>query len=354
MKSELPNGMTLEQFEQLAAREPNLDGQWIYRLCQMTMDSDVTEPYPRFDLSRNRDEYFLSYDDAVVKIKKLVEEDLDDTYCFQIVQIPVGEPEEHGACWLFNAHGELIDYSITTWTGDAFSTAFFGRPESRNRFKKGDIVEVILHEEIQLAIVLNNPPSPKWCHDLYKRTMSKQKPYYGLDSSDDCCIILDGPGYGCHSHISPLALMKPRFPIPSDLEAEIKSWVAIAEAPPKDEEPLGSKNHHAKGEYIDDFYNLKITIHFGEDAPVPHIHIYDLFGLDIKLRIDRPEYFKEGNADNQRLTGNQKEALMDYLEEVDCGRTKWWYMLRKYNYFIDDSKYQIPLTIPLPNYRLLK
>lgn len=353
MKSELPHDMKLEEFKQLAAREPNLDGQWIYRLCQMTMDSDVTEPYPRFDLSRNRDEYFLSYYEAAVKIKKLAEADLNDTYCFKIEQIPLGEPEECGACWLFDHQGKLIDYSITTWTGDAFSTAFFGRPESRNRFNKGDIVEVIRYEEIRLAIVLNNPPSPKWCHDLYKRTMSEKKPYYGLDSSDDCCIIIDGPGYGYHSHVSPLALMKPRFPIPADLEAEIKSWLAIAEAPPKEDEPFRCKYHHAKGEYIDDFYNLKITIHFGEDAPVPHIHIYDLFGLDLKLRIDRPEYFEEGDNDNQRLTDNQKEALMDYLEEADCCRNNWWYMLRKYNDFTDEPQYRIPLSTPLPNYRLL-
>lgn len=223
---------TLQDFQHLAERLPNLDGNWIYRLTR-TLICEINDiMYPKFDIYEELPIWFLTLPEAESCVKEMVAnvegENKLSTYCFQIAQFPLGIPAEHGAQWLYDESGNLVDYSITTWSGDDISTTFFGRPENRNRFKRGDIVEVINGDEVSLAVLVENSPSVKWCWNLYKRCLrdyeDKGLPYF-LDASDDCCYLIDGPGHDCHSHVSPLLIMKPRFTIPEAIEKEMKGWM---------------------------------------------------------------------------------------------------------------------------------
>lgn len=232
MRKIIPTNLTLDEFRSLAERKPNLDGSWIYRLTRTVICEITKEMYPEFDVYEEMPIWFLSYSEAQANTAELVssrdEESLSVTYCFHIVQIPLGCPAEHGARWLYDASDTLLDYSITSWTGDPLSVRFFGRPNSRQRFKRGEIVEVLSKDKVSLALLVEHSPSIEWCWDLYQRCNREDEeermPYF-LDASDDCCYLIDGPGYEYHSHVSPLLIMKPRFPIPDEFERKMKGWL---------------------------------------------------------------------------------------------------------------------------------
>lgn len=87
----------------------------------------------------------------------------------------------------------------------------------------------------------------------------------------------------------------------------------------------------------------------------PHLHIsaFDCTFL-VSLRLDRPEYYPHEDNFTDMLNKRQKELLIEELTEVKYGRTRWWYILRKWNAWHDDKpKLQLPLDMPLPDYRLL-
>lgn len=224
-------GLTYDDFVTLAGRKPNLNGNWIYRMSRKVISEITKDMYPQFDIYEEPTIWFLTFEDAEKRIKKLVNSDAKNgfgrTYCFQINQVPVGCPAENGASWLYDSSGRLIDYSITTWTGDDLSVAFFGRPKERNRFKRGDIVEVMSGDEVKLSLLTENAPSVDWCWDVYQRCLNDGEesiPYF-LDASDDCCYLIDGPGHEYHDHVSPLRIMKPRFHIPAEIESKMRGWL---------------------------------------------------------------------------------------------------------------------------------
>lgn len=127
--------LTREQFQALAGRQPWLDGRWIYRLERIMAPDGIS--YLEFDI-RSEAAMYSDFADA----QKAIHE--GSCYCSRITQLPDGGSEdESGASWLYDANGTLIDYTITTWENNPLKSRFFGRPESRQRFRKGDIVEVI-------------------------------------------------------------------------------------------------------------------------------------------------------------------------------------------------------------------
>lgn len=230
-KNRIPTDMTLQDFRKLAERHPNLEGNWIYRLTRTIMCNPEENGIPKFDVYEDLPICFLSFQEAENRIKDMASngecEERDQTYCFHVTQYPLGCPAECGAQWLYDHEGNLIDYIITSWTGDALSTTFFGRPENRHRFKCGDIVEVMNGDEVKLALLLENPPSIEWCWNLYQRCLNDEEdgpmPYF-LDASDDCCYLIDGPGHEYHSHVSPMLIMPLHRPIPEAVEKEMKGW----------------------------------------------------------------------------------------------------------------------------------
>ena len=244
----LPDDLTFEDFNRYANCEPDFEGNWIYKVEQaffIKKRRRSKSQYPKIEIDRREERYFLTYPDAVEFIQK---NKPDDLYCSWVTQVPVGEPEYHfGAAWLYDRHGEMIDYTITYRLGiddsfdkDGTRTVFWGRPQSRLRFKKGDIVEVYYRDEVTLAVVDRDVTDVECSWDLYNRCRKEDYKgipgvkFYILDYSDESMIVIDGPSYACHDHVSPLLVMKPRFPIPAELEAEMNTWIERAEKEAKE------------------------------------------------------------------------------------------------------------------------
>lgn len=207
--------LTRVQFENLAARQPSLEGRWMYRLEQIIATNGIS--YPEFDIY-TRTFMFLNFADARRAAHG------GNAYCFRITQLPDGEPEDcTGASWLFDGNGTLVDYCVTTWEKDPFKSCYFGRPKSRQRFRKGDIVEVIGRNKVSLGVIGADMLPVDWFWARYKKCGDLHR--YYTDASDDCYYLLDGPGETYHSHISPVALMKHHLPITEDLRIYFKNCV---------------------------------------------------------------------------------------------------------------------------------
>ena len=219
--------LSFDEFKQRAYREPSFDGAWVYKLVRTFVDVDLKVHYPMFNVDYQEERLFLSYDDAV---RFLRNDKRDDTYCSWIIQVPAGEREnEHGAVWLFDKDGIMIDYTTTYSFGDGPESHFYGRPAHRQRFKKGDIVEVVSREHVKLAVLNSDVPDIEHCWKIYNRCQEDERLDYFLDYSDDTEVILDGPSFYYHEHVSPLDLMTPRFPIPENIKKEMETWVERTE-----------------------------------------------------------------------------------------------------------------------------
>lgn len=347
--------LTFDEFEALANRQPDLEGEWIYKLEQTELGDVPENPYPKFEVDMTYTFYFRSFEEA----ERFIRDHQGEVRLYRsvITQIPVGHHHwEMGACWLYDGDGKLIDYSITTDQEDKpYNACFFGRPDSRQRFKKGDIVEIFDGKHVSLALLISNPPDVNWCWQMYQRCLKEVRHgwYYHLDLSDDSGIVLEGPDYGYHSHLSTLALMHPSMPIPADLEAEIRSWDQRSKETPEEEseEISAPERRIRRGERIGDFAALGLSIHYEGDIEVPHIHISDRYGFEASIRMDAPEYYDHDGVSG-RLSDSQVDALVDYLSEFESGKIRWWYMIRDWN--VDECSTPIPLTLPLPDYRQLK
>lgn len=352
-KGELNQNMTFEEFKELANREPSIKGQWIYMLTRKMMNAEAMKnPYPRFELSHEELLYFRSLADA----EKYMRSHTSNVYCNWVTQMPYGDKgtySNHGAEWLYDSEGNLLDYTITRGFGNSIDTHFFGRPAHRQRFKVGDIVEVVNAKYVRLA-VLNHPvPSIKCCWQIY----NKDSEFYCLDFSDDSAVVIDGPSYYDHDHVSSLQLLKPRYPIPDDIKNEMLTWNERCKI---EEESIWLKEirqykdpvRDEKGECLGEFYELGLYIHFDNDNRNPHLHINDRFGLKVGLSVEKAEYYDHDDYTG-RLTDNQLKSLYFYLSLIDQGKTRWWYMLRDWNEDNDNPDVVLSLNTSLPNYLLL-
>lgn len=79
-------------------------------------------------------------------------------------------------------------------------------------------------DEVSLAVLYSGVPDIDWCWGVYQRGLQRYPDMpYGLDFFDERVIVIDGPSYCEHSHIDPLNVMKPRFPIPEDIRKELET-----------------------------------------------------------------------------------------------------------------------------------
>lgn len=226
----LRNNLTFEEFSALACRQPDLNGDWVYRLESYCFDDDTKVPYPQFKIWINEKRLFHTFAEAESCLQAYIIQQIDepvDFYCHCITQVPIGVSEgEIGSQWLYDPYGKLIDYSISCWTGDAEHYHFFGRPDDRIRFRKGDIVEVRYSDIVKLAIVVSHVSTIQDCWGIYQCCQEcGEKFRYCQDPSDDQCVIIDGPGYEYHEHVSPLRLMEPRFWVDESLRHEMRVWL---------------------------------------------------------------------------------------------------------------------------------
>lgn len=318
----LPTDLTFELFMELASRDPSLEGDWIYRLehvCYGNIDS-----YPEFEITRN--EYlFRSFDEATAFIQLRLS-DKADTYRFEITQLPLTKistdpesPRDEGATWIYDRNGELVDYSITTWEDDPLKRCFFGRPESRMRFKKGDIVEVVGRDRVNLAIVAADGPSVDWYWNMYERC----KGDYFADASDDCYYVIDGPGYQYHEHPHALTLMKPSRPIPDDVCAYFKHCLECSDT-----------------ESCNDKYDARYFIARDiEDIAIKSIAI--TYDNDEKRHRLIKVVHDDVTDDNIKsgISANETDAVKKWLEQTMYGKTRLWYLIRNWN---ESERYDEP------------
>lgn len=351
---ELRQDMTFEEFNALANRNPDLNGSWLYKVTQIVFDNDLKYPYPKFELDYHKECYFQTFQAAENYIKN----NREGVYCSWISQIPYGVESGYGgygAEWLYDNNGELLDYTIThRYFANVEDRTFFGRPKSRQRFKIGHIVEVVTDRSVHLAVLNHEIPDVEWCWERYIKRDDEIGFFYPLDYSDDSAVVLDGPNYYCHDHVGALQLLKPRFPIPEDILAEMKTWNERSEIEEdsdwlEQQEPHREERRKETGTSVGEFYNLNLYLDFDEETNLPHLHINDLYGLKVALRIDRPEYFDHGDYTG-RLTVNQIKDLVSCLTIPEFGKPRWWYLLSKWNEKNDNPKYVLPLDTPMPNY----
>lgn len=334
----ISRNLTFEEFKAYADRQPSLDGDWIYRLEHIGMIEN-TAMYPEFE-TRSNEYYFHAFKDAEDFIREILSEPdaYADSYAFIITQLAVGEKRwsPRGASWLYDHKGKLIDCCTTTCEEDPYKSAFFGRSAERMRFKKGDIVEVINQNNVNLAVVAADGPSVEWYWGLYNRCKDKRGGYFA-DESDDCYYVLDGPGFAYHSHVPTLALMKPRFEIPEDVRAFFKHCLEVADK-----------------EECTDRYTI---------ADCDCSQLKELSSTSIRVKYDKgcnrhrlvKEVFEACGISRAELPieSNEVETMAKWLSEVKYGKSRLWYIIRDWNEnYRDLDEPELPLDIPV--YELIK
>jgi hypothetical protein len=120
-----------------------------------------------------------------------------------------------------------------------------GRTPDKIRFHKGEIVEVFFTpfgNEVELGIVVSEPPSVEWAQQLRERRKLRKSPFCEMDSSDDCYTVLSGdcwrgkentryslydfkPGDDSDFHFHPecVYLFPPRFPVSDKLRETLQA-----------------------------------------------------------------------------------------------------------------------------------
>ena len=356
----LPDNLTFEEFKALADREPNLEGDWIYEVVRVFYFPGCENLYPKFELNRQETRYFLSFGDAADFLKN---KPADNVYCSWIYQVPIGRWHKiHGSRWLFDRKGDLIDYSVTHILGKGVDGIFFGRSKERQRFKEGDIVEVLTGNQVRLGVCTKGVPEVEWCWNRYNECKEKspgdtskagisEKPLYDFDSEDEGAAILTGPTYEDYEPVEPLYILKPRFNIPEEIKSEMETWIERAKNNPSEE--IENTSYISKGSGLtscfddaEDFYKMRAYFHFSEDDELL-LMIEDDYDLRVSLRTDKAEYadFKDYNG---RLTPNQLIALQERMETEESGKSRWWYLIRGWN--IEPGYPLIPFDYPLPDY----
>ena len=240
--------MTFEEFKQLALNPPRRNVPVIFRLDVFIMDDLPVHRkcyYPKFSVSQYKEIFCKTVSQAETIIQKLVrkKDKEGNLYAFYLKELPFGKDVSYcsASCRVYDGKGILIEQSRCSSLDEdihGYYGSFRGRTSEQTRFKKGDIVEVFECGKVQLAIVVGVPNSIERCWD-FRNSGSKYIPrsensrltveewkdkLYRLDYSDDCYIVIDGPGYYFHSHILSESLFKPRFPISSRVRRRFESF----------------------------------------------------------------------------------------------------------------------------------
>lgn len=307
--------LTYEQFKAFAEREPSLEGNWIYRLAHVRYGS--IDSYPEFEVE-NEIYWYTSFGDAEKFIHEMVVHKVNnsDTYRFEIVQLPIGRLYGRGACWIYDRDGKLIDYSATiTWDFDTEQSVFYGRPESRMRFKKGDIVEVVGNDRVNLAVVAADGPDIDRFWKMYDSSKNCKYGLHFADESDDCYYVIDGPGYAYHSHIRSIAMMKPSRPIPDDVREYFEHCLECA-----DMEDCTDKYRSCTffEDKISEYSTNSVHIEYDKDAKRHRL---------VRLAYDDTTETKTTSPFSQ----DEIESISRWLGDVMYGKTRLWYLIRNWN-----------------------
>lgn len=325
--SDIPTDLTFEQFKALAMREPDLEGDWVYELRMTEYDPDEELPYPQFELGVTTRYLFPRLEDAEGYMRERLTG--PSVYCFHITQLPLGaDISRHGAQWLYDNAGTLLDRKVTHWD-ESLESIYFG-PAREPRFHRGDIVEVRGRDnKVNLAVVVSEPLPIEWFWEKYQKLRGD----YYFDASDDAYYLLEGPGYMHHTHVSDLSLMAPRRPIPDDIRRYFGHCLECA-----DEEDC-TKVYHAA--YFSDTEPGKL----GEDEIGL---LYDEATGRHRLSYTIYDFAKDSNDRRVILPGTLDEARLAevwcFLSQVMYGKTRLWYLIRDWNEYYRDADRQPHLS----------
>lgn len=182
------------------------DGQWIYKLVRHIYREwdDNRKIYAEFKAPIADTRYFLTLTDVLNHISHNALAD-GNTYCYKLMQYPVGEKKRVSAIWLFAPDGKLLDFIDNTPVSSRHQD--FGELKSE-RFKQGDIVEVMQHDNCTV-----------------KRGIIIDRSGKARKNSPDHYLMLLGPSIEDCDCSTSWKIMNVRKSLPDDFVAEVKSWL---------------------------------------------------------------------------------------------------------------------------------
>lgn len=239
-KDLLKPGLTFEEFEHLAAHIPKRRQKTVFKLILLNTYVDQNNkinPYPKFGYAEITKGFFPNKEEA--------EKGFDECYNFserrsasflgfKILELPVnrisnfGRDGNNGAIreYLYDETGKEIERTVTSGVQEDYGTKYgiyLGKPKNQQRFKAGDLVEIMDDGKIKLGVVANNPIDTEWCYNYYLRS-ELSKIGYCLDVSDDQVAVIDGYGYASHSHIPLCNIMKPHYKVPEHIRKRYQKY----------------------------------------------------------------------------------------------------------------------------------
>lgn len=305
----------------------NQQEEYYYQVTEFVLGQiscyDETYAYPKYHITCNAKVVFRTLDDAEgwMADRATDEEWQSELHHFIVEQRRYGEPYGRGLPkWLCDRIGKRMDCTISCHIDHPITL--------KPRFKRGDVIELItVNLKVQsasLAIVVDVPE-----RDTY--------------------LVADTIG-AKPKKVSYIDVMPTRYPISNNLKEYLhKSLETVSEN--------DAEHHHEyieQGFSLGEFGTLTVCLDVEPETLMPHLHICDKDDrLMVSLRLDRPEYFPHDGRFTSRLQKWQKQALVEYLTQIDCGKPRWWYMLRRFREWYDDHNLNLSPDMPLPDYTKL-
>lgn len=305
----------------------NQQEEYYYQMTKFVLGQiscyDETYAYPKYHITCDAKVVFRTLDDAEdwMDDRATDEEWQPELHHFIVEQRRYGEPYGRGLPkWLYDRNGKRMDCTISRHIGNTITF--------KPRFKKGDIVELITvnlkEQTASIAIVVDAPE-----RDTY--------------------LIADSIGAKPRK-VSCVDVMPTRYPISDNLKKYLHKCLETA----NDDNSERHQECIEHGFGLGEFGALIVSLDVEPETLVPHLHISDKDDrLMVSLQLDRPEYFPHEGRFTARLQKWQKQALMEYLMQNDCGKPRWWYMLRRFREWYDDHNLNLSPDLPLPDYTKL-
>lgn len=263
--------MTFEEFKELALNPPKRNDETIFEVEGFTIDENQGRKpgqlYPKFYLEKHLIGFSHTIDDS----EKLIFDFIDMMkkmtsvpYCFYVKEYPLNENLQYFrdgyalSMKLYDRDGLFIDQTYCSALIKDFRTeygVFRGRASDKLRFNEGDIVEVREGDEVNLGIVASPMLTIENCWEIrnYHKNNSnilnrdhniiltdKEIDYdYKVDSGDDQCLIIKGPGYEINNHVHTLNILLLHYPLPDKLRKRYERYyqeMLIEEAKIKEQE----------------------------------------------------------------------------------------------------------------------
>lgn len=230
--------MTYKEFNCIALASRSTDSPAIFLMEIVTikdLQGKKRQHYPKYKICTYLEAFTNTLDEAeelmMADISKRNGKEDEQVFCYYVTEKPLGKvlyKRDYISKRMYDDTGTLLEKSCCPSFGYANRTLsshpFCGRPENAVRFHVGDIVEVNRGNVVSLAVVAGTPPSVERCWEVFNKNEKKWY-LYPFDDTDDVYIVLNGPGYGYHEHISPLNVFTPHFHIPTQMERRMKRYL---------------------------------------------------------------------------------------------------------------------------------